>query len=155
MVCAAESAELGLYVAFSVLFDGVNVPLPLVVHTPVVVPPDTEPFSEVTMFDAHTVWSAPALTTGAGVMVTTKLSTAMLQLFAVRNSVAPPFAISKPLGTYVALSTDEDGVKTPVPVLPHVPVVAPPATTPFSVTAALLPQTVTSFPAAAVPAGRM
>lgn len=88
-------------------------------------------------------------------MVIVKLSTAILQLLAVRNSVTLPFAVSNALGTYVALSAVLDGVKIPVPLLLHVPVVAPPATTPLSVTAALFPHTVTSLPAEAVPAGRI
>lgn len=55
MVCVVESALLGLYVALSVVLFGENVPEPVVVHTPVVVPPDTEPFSVVVMLVAQTV----------------------------------------------------------------------------------------------------
>ena len=41
----AMSDALGVYNAFNVVLFGVNVPVPLVVQIPVVVPPSTDPFN--------------------------------------------------------------------------------------------------------------
>ncbi len=60
-VPAVVSVVLGTYVAFNVVASGVNVPLPLVVHIPVVVPPVTLPFNGTVRL-AQTLVSLPALT---------------------------------------------------------------------------------------------
>ena len=137
------------------MFEGDKVPVPFVVQIPVVVAPLIVPFSVAVDSDEQRVWSGPVLTTGAGVILIWRLSVATLQLFAVRNTVAPPLAISNELGMYVAFSDALLGRKIPVPLVPHVPEAAPPPTLPFSGEEELFAHTVTSFPALDVPAGRI
>jgi hypothetical protein len=59
---AAVSAALGVYVAFSVVLLGVNVPDPEESHCPVVVPPLTLPANVTAALLPQTDWSPPALT---------------------------------------------------------------------------------------------
>src|ERR1051326_5236147 len=70
-VPAVVSAALRLYVAFNVVLLGENVPLPRVLHTPVVAPPETVPFRFALMLPEQMIWLGPASTLGAGVMVIT------------------------------------------------------------------------------------
>ncbi len=57
--------------AFNVVAFGLKLPLPLVVHAPVVMPPEMLPLKLTAGLDEHKLWSAPALTVTAGLMVTT------------------------------------------------------------------------------------
>src|ERR1700758_3404808 len=66
---AIESALLKLYVAFNAVFEGLNVPLPNVVHCPVEDPPLTVPFRLAESELPHILISVPAFTTGAGVKI--------------------------------------------------------------------------------------
>jgi len=61
-VANAMSAGLGVYVPFNANESGVNVPVPLVVHWPVIVPPETEPLRVTSGLFAHTAWLTPAVT---------------------------------------------------------------------------------------------
>ena len=64
---AARSAALGMYVALSVVLFGLNVPLPLVLHTPL--PVLELPFNVIFGLFTHAESLTPALTTGALVIV--------------------------------------------------------------------------------------
>ena len=57
----ARSPMLGSYVAFRLVALGWKVPLPLVVHLPVVLPPVTVP-PRVAFIPAQSAWSGPAFT---------------------------------------------------------------------------------------------
>ena len=78
---------------------GVNVPAP-----PDQIPPDaivTEPFKVTNALFPQTVWSAPAFTVGAGVMVIVILSVTALQFplpVVVNVRVTVPAAISAAVG---------------------------------------------------------
>ena len=52
---AVVSAVLGSYAAFNVVDVGVKVPVPEVVQSPVLVPPETDPFSETIALFAQIV----------------------------------------------------------------------------------------------------
>ena len=71
----------GVYVAFSVESFGLNVPDPLVVHTAPVGTVLMEPERLMVLIPPHKMVSAPALTVGAGVIVTTSESIAGVQEF--------------------------------------------------------------------------
>ena len=58
-----SSAE-GVYWAFNCALDGENVPVPAVVHIPVVVPPDMLPASCTDVTSIQAGWLGPALATG-------------------------------------------------------------------------------------------
>jgi hypothetical protein len=72
IVFAVVSAEVNLYVAFSVESFGEKLPVPVVLHT--AVPLETFPLSTNAVSLAHIVVSFPALTTGAGITWISKVS---------------------------------------------------------------------------------
>src|SRR6478736_5984434 len=74
--------------------------------------------------------------------------------FVVSVSVTLPAAISAAVGVYVALSVVALGLNVPAPPV-HVPLEAPPPTTPASCTAGDDVHTVRSAPATTVAAGLM
>ena len=75
----AESAELGMYVAFKVVSLGENVPEPLVVHNPVVDEPDTIPFKLSVRLFAQSEVSGPAITVGKSVKTIFMVSVSAIQ----------------------------------------------------------------------------
>src|ERR1051326_2269870 len=98
-VPAAVSAALGMYVPFSVVLFGENVPLPLVLHTPV--PVLEVPFSVTFALLAQTVWLLPALTVGVCWYVIVTVSETDKQdplLVEVNISVTVPADVSAVLG---------------------------------------------------------
>ena len=97
-VPAEQSAADGLYVAFSVVVSGANVPLPEEVHAPAVAPPPTVPLKPAVALAQQIVWLPPALAVAAGLMVTTTCAAAALQAafwpVVVSVSVTEPALIS-------------------------------------------------------------
>ena len=78
---------------------GEKVPVPFVVHTPVVLPPDTLPFSPTVVVDAQITVFDPALTKAAGTSVSTSESAAGLQpLDGVKVRITLPALTSAALG---------------------------------------------------------
>jgi hypothetical protein len=151
---AASSAAVGVYVAVSVEAFGLYVPAPPL-QVPVAAPPPTMPASCTAGADVHTVTSLPAFAVAMGLMLmrTSSLATAHGPpvAFVVSVSVTPPAAISAGVGSYVAFSAEAFGLNVPAPPL-HVPLEAPPPTTPASCARALLAHTEMSAPAFAVAA---
>ena len=97
-------------------------PVPDVVHCPVVVATDTDAFIVADIVPAHKVWSGPALTTGAGVIVTVISSAIEAQPpVEVNVIVMNPFAVSAALGIYVVERVEAVGEKVPVPAVVHIP----------------------------------
>src|SRR5512146_65908 len=115
------------------------------------------PVNVTTGLLAHTLWSGPAFTVAAGLIVTTSESDTAghgpAGSSVLNVKVTLPAAMSAAEGLYVALSVVAFGVKTPVPLLLHVPVPAPPPITPANTTAGLLEHTLWSGPAFTVAAG--
>ena len=134
---------------------GIKEPVPLDVHIPVVVPPETDPDNEILRLLTQTTLSTPALTFGALVIVTSNWSCIKLQLFAVKVSVTDPIAVSVWLGIYTAFKAELFGTKTPDPEVDQTPVVAPPDTVPLKNTDALFPHTVWFAPAFTIPVGKI
>jgi len=80
-----------------------NEPTPVLVQLPLDEPCVTLPFKETGLLE-QTVWSAPALTTGGGVIVSfsVSLTSAQVPLFVdVRIRKTSPVAVSALLGVYV------------------------------------------------------
>src|ERR1700749_547034 len=147
------SAELGTYVALSVVLFGVNVPLPDVLHVPE--PVDEEPFNTWLGLLKQTLASAPAETFGAFVIVTNMVSVAALQFpfpLVVSIMLTLPAVVSTLLGIYVVFKLELLGENEPVPVLDQTPPVAT-VTEPVKATLALLPHTDWAAPALAVAPG--
>lgn len=123
-----------------VLF-GLNVPLPDVVHTPVVVAPPITPFRFASGLFAQVNRSAPAYTNGASVMVIVIVeATGLHPLVAVNVNVTVPANVSAADGVYVGFRLDADGVNVPEPEVVQVPV--PVVLVPPTFTTALLAHTV-------------
>src|SRR5262245_32128028 len=154
---AAISPALGVYVASSAEAEGMKMPAPPV-HVPFEAPPPTRPASCTAGDVEHTMRSSPAFTVAAAMMLIFMWSLAWAHgpftAPVVSVSVTEPAAISAAVGVYVALSAEADGLKLPAPPL-HVPLEAPPPTTPASVTCGLVAHTVASRPAFAVAAGEI
>src|SRR5690606_35697466 len=137
---------------FWAVLPGLYRPLPPLHCTPVA--PVTVAFSTASALLAQRVWSAPAFTVGAGMMVKVTWSVSARQSplpAVVRVSVTLPAAISAALGVYNALSVMALGLKVPVPPL-HTPPVAP-FTVPASWIWLLLAHTVPAVPASTIGAG--
>ena len=143
------SVAVGRYVAVSVVLFGVNVPAPPDHAAPVAMVND--PPSVTSALLAHTVWSVPAFTVGAGVNVINIWSLTALHVplpVVVRVSVTEPFDISDADGVYTAVSVVLFGENDPAP-----PDHAPPDAIvifPASVVAVLFAHFVWSTPAFAV-----
>ena len=89
------SEALGWYIAFNAAADGVNVPVPGVVHVPLNVPLAVA--LKVYVLELHMVAVPPVLSTGAGVMVTTTVSASVPHfplLIVVTMSETVPSALS-------------------------------------------------------------
>src|SRR5690606_9174939 len=146
------SVEVGVYVAFILPALGLKVPLrPL--HTAPVATVKLPARVAVALF-AQRLWSGPAFTVGAGVMVYVTWSLTALQrplpaLVSVRVTV--PAARSAALGVYAALGAVLLGLYVPLPPLQIAPVA--PLTVPLKVMAALLAHTVPLGPASTKGAG--
>src|SRR5262245_25777604 len=98
----------------------------------------------------HTIWSGPAFTVTAGLIVIVSASLAGGQgppeAVLVRVRVTCPAAISAALGVYIAFSAERFGLNVPLPPL-QVPVDTVPDTVPFSATCGLVEHTAWSGPA--------
>lgn len=102
IVPATVSAGVGLYVAFRSVEEGENDPVPLVDHIPPVATEEMVPLRLTTALFEHTLMSAPAVTTGASVIVITNWSVTARHpplLVEVNVSVTVPAAVSAALGT--------------------------------------------------------
>jgi hypothetical protein len=127
------SAALGEYPAFNCVAEGLNVPVPEVVHMP---PPaiTIEPANCTLLTCEQTSWSGPAFTAGSGPNLTVRLELTTLQLFwlvDVRVSTTAAAALSAAEGRYCAFKEVLFGEKVPVPAVVHIPVLAPAVTLPL------------------------
>src|SRR5262245_15998607 len=106
----------------------------------------------------HTIWSGPAFTVTAGLIVIVSASLAgghgppEAELMSV--SVTCPAAISAALGVYIAFSAERPGLNVPVPPF-QVPVDTVPETLPLSATCGLVEHTAWSGPAFTTVLGSM
>ena len=129
----AVSAGLGKYVAFKSVFEGVKIPVPLLVHCPVVVAPITEPDRSTLELFAQTDMSLPASTHGAGVIVRLNELLEFTQApTVVKVIVTLPFEVSALDGKYVAIKEVSEGVNVPVPLDDHCPNPNPPVIMPLT-----------------------
>ena len=130
---------------------GLKLPVPLLVHLPVVVIPPIVPLNAtVGLFAQTEILTGPAFAVGALEIATFIVSLAKPQIpFAVevKNNLTDPAAVSALLGKYVEFNAVLFGVKLPVPVLAQIPVEDAPDIFPFNKTALLFPQTIWSIDA--------
>lgn len=134
---------------------GLNPPAPLAVHIPVVVPPLTLPVKEIVPALEHNPRFGPAFTTASvliPIIIVSETAKQFPLFVEVKVSVTEPAAISAELGVYVPLSTEEDGLKDPLPDVVQFPVVEPPAIIPLRLKLELL-QMVCPVPAFTTGAG--
>ena len=109
-------------------------PVPEVVHWPVVVPPLTVPPNPTVVPLEQIVWLPPALTTATLCTVTTTCAVCAAQVdwlpVEVSVNVTVPAVASSVDGAYVAFRVVASGENVPVPAVVHWTVVVPPLTAP-------------------------
>ena len=91
---ARESCRLAWYTLLSALAGLAKVPLPSVLHCPVVPAPVTDPLITTSRSSKQVTRSAPASTADSGTMVTVIWSCALSQLFTLQVKVSVPRARS-------------------------------------------------------------
>ena len=125
---------LKLYVALISVLSGLNVPVPELDQY--CVPEETDPESKALLF-AHVIISEPALTAGAEFITTVIVSIDGGQepLFVdVSIKSKLPAILSAWLTKYVAFKVLSLGIKLPLPVVDHIPVLVEPVILPFKLT---------------------
>ena len=114
---------------------GLNEPDPSVDHCPLEAPPPTTPFRRTSELLEQTTTGTPALTIGASVIISSKVSRTAVHnplLVVVRIISIDPFNVSASLGVYIAARSELLGLNPPVPVDDQIPVVVPLNTRPFN-----------------------
>ena len=111
--------------------------MPVLVHLPVLIVPETDPARRIESWFTHTTWSLPALTIVAESMVISIVSDLKQAKVVDRYNDTLPALMSAALGTWLADKEVSFGAKIPVPEAVHIPVPLGPVTFPVSITVGL------------------